>query len=102
MVERVKSTCVPSVAPGGVVVMLTHTSRIVSLSATTSIVGTEKDAAAGRFEGLKILTSSMHYRECVPSLSVSVTVVELLPRKRLSSMVSRVSTAVKSSSHSTN
>ncbi len=99
MVDRVRSTCFVSSAPIGNVARMTHTSSVELLSATASIVGTVKDAAAGR---LNILTSSMHYRKCVPSLSVSVTVVELLARKRLSSMVSRVSTAVKSSSHSTN
>ncbi len=46
-VDRVKSTCLASSAPTGIVVRVTHTSNSESSSATISMVGIEKEAAKG-------------------------------------------------------
>ena len=99
MVDTDTTTNLAMVARGGIVVMVMHTGRIESLSATVIVEGTESTAAK---EDNKSHDKISHLvLNEVPSLSTTAMVEVAFPRVKLIPEVTKVNLAVKYSSVST-
>ncbi len=100
-VDRVKSTRFASSPPTGYVVRVIHTSTLKSLSETSVTVCIANRATEEHNKNQRMDMNQDSQEMCTPSLSTRITRVELMPRLRLSPIVSRVRSTVKFVTHST-